>query len=212
MPRSERATASPKRSGTSASARVPDTMVRLSAVLPVAQGVACYAALCRAADTTCTGGDNPWARADHGRHRRRAPDGPGRPRPTVPVEIELVMTDTTLLAPAGTPGREEPALVPGYGPVPAGLARDLVLGSGASDAGPPARHGGCGACSAGPGTGELAAMETHRREFTANQRRFLRLRDQTCRTPYCDAPIRHADHVDAHVDGGPTSRGQRRRA
>ena len=104
---------------------------------------------------------NPWARADHGRHRRRAPDGPGG-RPDVPVEIELVMTDTTLLAPAGTPGREEPALVPGYGPVPAGLARDLVLGSGASDDRVPTSAPAVAATPVPPaaGTGELAAMDT----------------------------------------------------
>jgi hypothetical protein len=27
----------------------------------------------------------------------------------------------------------------------------------------------------------------------------------TCRTPYCDAPIRHHDHIDTHADGGTTS-------
>ena len=34
---------------------------------------------------------------------------------------------------------------------------------------------------------------------------FLRLRDQTYRTPYCDAPIRHADHVRPHSGRGPTA-------
>jgi hypothetical protein len=48
-------------------------------------------------------------------------------------------------------------------------------------------------------------MDSHRRCFTPSQRRFVRLRDQTCRTPWCDAPIRHTDHVVAHVDGGPTA-------
>ena len=32
-----------------------------------------------------------------------------------------------------------------------------------------------------------------------------RLRDQRCRTPYCDAPIRHRDHAEPHNRGGPTS-------
>ena len=31
------------------------------------------------------------------------------------------------------------------------------------------------------------------------------LRDQTCRTPWCDAPIRHGDHVVPQPQGGPTS-------
>ena len=34
---------------------------------------------------------------------------------------------------------------------------------------------------------------------------FIRWRDDTCRTPYCDAPIRHTDHVMPHVRGGVTS-------
>ena len=35
----------------------PDAMARLTALLPVAQGVAAYTALCRAADSTTAGGD-----------------------------------------------------------------------------------------------------------------------------------------------------------
>jgi hypothetical protein len=48
-------------------------------------------------------------------------------------------------------------------------------------------------------------MDSQARRFTENQRLFLLLRDQTCRTPYCDAPIRHADHIHPHEDGGPTT-------
>ncbi|BBY74217.1 hypothetical protein MPRF_11160 [Mycolicibacterium parafortuitum] len=36
-------------------------------------------------------------------------------------------------------------------------------------------------------------------------RRLLRLRDQTCRTPYCNAPIRHHDHATPDRGGGKTS-------
>ncbi|MEW1823324.1 HNH endonuclease signature motif containing protein, partial [Arthrobacter sp. NPDC080031] len=35
--------------------------------------------------------------------------------------------------------------------------------------------------------------------------RFIQARDETCRTPYCDAPIRHFDHIIPWRDGGPTS-------
>jgi hypothetical protein len=31
------------------------------------------------------------------------------------------------------------------------------------------------------------------------------LRDDTCRTPWCDAPIRHIDHARPHATGGTTS-------
>jgi hypothetical protein len=48
-------------------------------------------------------------------------------------------------------------------------------------------------------------MDSRRRLFDAGLRRFLVARDGTCRTPWCDAPIRHADHVRPHAAGGPTS-------
>jgi hypothetical protein len=53
--------------------------------------------------------------------------------------------------------------------------------------------------------GRLVSMETTRRFFTDAQREFLRLRDGVCATPYCEAPIRHADHTNPAADGGKTS-------
>jgi hypothetical protein len=53
----------------------------------------------------------------------------------------------------------------------------------------------------------LVAMDSVRRRFTGGLRRFLLIRDQTCRTPWCDAPIRHADHPTRHADGGATAAG-----
>ncbi len=52
---------------------------------------------------------------------------------------------------------------------------------------------------------DLVAMDSRRRVFTGQLRRLLVLRDDVCRTPWCDAPIRDADHVVAHAAGGPTS-------
>lgn len=46
-----------------------------------------------------------------------------------------------------------------------------------------------------PETGELVAMDSKARLFPPGLKRFLQVRDQLCRTPYCDAPIRHYDHV-----------------
>jgi hypothetical protein len=34
---------------------------------------------------------------------------------------------------------------------------------------------------------------------------FVALRDQRCRTPYCDAPIRHSDHARPYRRGGASS-------
>jgi len=48
-------------------------------------------------------------------------------------------------------------------------------------------------------------MDSTRRLFPTALRRFLITRDGTCRTPWCDAPIAHADHVTPHAEGGPTS-------
>ncbi|MEB7448875.1 HNH endonuclease, partial [Arthrobacter koreensis] len=56
-----------------------------------------------------------------------------------------------------------------------------------------------------PVSGELTAMESKARAFPAGLARMIRTRDQTCRTPWCDAPIRHIDHIEPHAEGGRTS-------
>jgi len=48
-------------------------------------------------------------------------------------------------------------------------------------------------------------MDSTRRLFPAALRRFVVARDGTCRTPWCDAVVAHADHVQPHAEGGPTS-------
>ncbi|PKQ21543.1 MAG: hypothetical protein CVT65_18010, partial [Actinobacteria bacterium HGW-Actinobacteria-5] len=48
-------------------------------------------------------------------------------------------------------------------------------------------------------------MESRRRLFPEGLRQFLTIRDRFCRTPWCGAPIRHADHVTPAAAGGPTS-------
>lgn len=50
-------------------------------------------------------------------------------------------------------------------------------------------------------------MDSRARFFPPGLRRFIRAWDDTCRTPYCDAPIRHHDHIVAWHNGGPTSHG-----
>ena len=53
----------------------------------------------------------------------------------------------------------------------------------------------------------MVAVDPHRRHFPAAVRRLLRARDGVCRFPFCDAPIRHDDHVIAVALGGRTSAG-----
>jgi len=172
----------------------PDTMTYLTALLPVAQGVAAYAALSREADTARSAGD------DRSRGQVMADTlverATGTPGGVSGVEIQLVMTDRTLLQ-----ADAEPARLPGYGTIPAATARNLALSHAEShDLSLWVRR-----LYTAPGAGELVAMDSTARLFPPNLKRFLQVRDDTCRTPYCDAPIRHHDHITAWHNGGPTT-------
>lgn len=170
----------------------PDTMTYVTALLPVAQGVGVYAALKRSADTTFDGRSRGQVMADTLVERVT-----GVPADAAPsVAVNLVLTDETLLGGASTP-----ATLPGYGPIPASVARGLVAAALADDRSKATlrrlyRH---------PRTACLVAMESRSRCFPKGLARFIDLRDQTCRTPYCDAPIRHRDHARSHHRGGATS-------
>ncbi|WP_126334273.1 HNH endonuclease [Mycolicibacterium chitae] len=170
----------------------PDTMTYVTALLPVAQGVSVYAALKREADVTCDGRSRGQVMADTLVERVT---GQSAEVPT-PIAVNLVISDESLLA-----GDEHPARVAGYGPVPAGVARQLVRGA-VDDERSRAmlrrlyKH---------PVSGALVAMESRARIFPKGLAEFIRLRDDTCRMPYCDAPIRHTDHVAPAAGGGVTS-------
>ncbi|MFZ3414657.1 DUF222 domain-containing protein [Arthrobacter sp. 3Tela_A] len=262
----------------------PDTMSYLTGLLPVAQGVAVYAALSRAADSLRAAGDERGRgqiMADTLVERVTGQTAADR----IPVEVQLVITDRTLLAGVvaprgriargwgdqgwgdqdGVPGMpaartaaqsDKPAYFPGYGIVPGAWARELIrsaLGAGDRRAAPPPPAGRQSPSGAGlftepppgaaassepptdnarfpdpepaglvappaelslvslrrlyldPVSGELTAMESKARTFPAGLARMIRTRDQTCRTPWCDAPIRHIDHIQPHAEGGPTS-------
>ena len=168
----------------------PDTMSYLTAFLPVEQGVACLAALQRAADTARSDGDagsRGQVMADtlveRATGQATAAD--------VEVEVQVVMTDSTLLTDDRTPAR-----VVGYGPIHASLARQVVR---------EAPRAWLRRLYTRPGSNSLVAMDSRRRPFDGALREFLVVRDQVCRTPWCDAPIRHADHVTRVADGGETS-------
>jgi Domain of unknown function (DUF222)/HNH endonuclease len=204
----------------------PDTMTYLTALLPVAQGVAAYASLTRDADAARSRGDERsrgQVMADSLVERVT-----GTPGGITGIDIQLVMTDRTLFQ-----GDSEPARLTGYGTVPAQWARETILNrtTGTGSAGMAAPDAGSGSgtesgVSSGtdvgsthqhelsvwlrrlytaPGTGELVAMDSKARFFPPGLRRFLQVRDDTCRTPFCDAPIRHDDHVIPWHNDGPTS-------
>ncbi|MCD5344005.1 DUF222 domain-containing protein, partial [Arthrobacter sp. AK04] len=192
----------------------PDTMARLTALLPVAQGVAIYAALTRRADTLRSSGDERskgQIMAD-----QLVENITGTPGGVSSIEVQLVMTDRTLFQ-----GDSEPVRLAGYGTVPAEWARQTVLGQperpGTGPESAPAGAAGTAVRGSSdidvwlrrlytaPGTGELLAMDSKARLFPPGLRRFLQVRDDTCRTPYCDAPIRHHDHITPWHQDGPTT-------
>ncbi|MCC9177495.1 HNH endonuclease [Arthrobacter sp. zg-Y750] len=196
----------------------PDTMTYVTGLLPVAQGVAVYAALSREADSLRAHGDTRGRgqiMADTMVERITGLSRADR----VPLEVQLVMTDRTLLS-----GSAEPAHLDGYGIVPAMWARDAV-GTAAAAATGQARQGGelsargrsdGGEQSPGlwlrrlytaPATGDLIGMDSKARYAPESLARFIEARDQFCRTPWCGAPIRHRDHIQPHRAGGSTDAG-----
>ncbi|MEQ4566563.1 DUF222 domain-containing protein [Paenarthrobacter sp. CAP02] len=179
----------------------PDTMTYLTALLPVAQGVAVFGALTRAAGTARSAGDTRskgQVMADTLVERIT-----GTAAGYTGIDLQLVMTDRTLLA-----GDPEPARLNGYGIVPAGWAREL-LSNRQDGEGPGAYYQDFNVwvrrLYTAPRTGELLATDSRARFFPPGIRRFIETRDNTCRTPYCDAPIRHLDHIVPWHSDGPTT-------
>ena len=56
-----------------------------------------------------------------------------------------------------------------------------------------------------PGGRDLVAMDSRRRVFAGLLRRMLVLRDDVCSTPWCQAPVVHADHTTPVRGGGRTA-------
>ncbi|HSI94070.1 MAG TPA: DUF222 domain-containing protein [Jiangellaceae bacterium] len=56
-----------------------------------------------------------------------------------------------------------------------------------------------------PTTGMITNVDPRKRRFTGTLATYLLYRDRYCRTPYCQAPIRHLDHIDPRAAGGPTT-------
>ncbi|MGL5930868.1 MAG: hypothetical protein ACRCY8_18200, partial [Dermatophilaceae bacterium] len=117
---------------------------------------------------------------------------------TQPVEVQLVITDRALLG-EGDQARSplEAARVVGHGSVPAPVARWWL------------RHGSPGSAwsrrlFASPDGRDLVGMDSRRRVFTGQLRRMLVLRDEVCTTPWCDAPVVHADHTHPARESGMT--------
>ncbi len=199
----------------------PDGMAYLTVLGPLAQVVSAFTALDRHATTVLTDGpQQPDARG-----RRDTPDGRSRHQIMAdaalrwlsgrglgqpqPVEVTLVMDEDALF---DGPDADQPVRMPGHGTMPAAYARDL-LREGTADAGPDAGDAATREKAGvwlrrlftGPDGRDLVAMESTGRAFTGQLRRFLMIRDDVCRTPFCGAPIRHLDHAVPHAAGGRTT-------
>jgi hypothetical protein len=170
----------------------PDTMTYLTALLPVAQGVSVYAALRREADICSDGRSRGQVMADTFVERVT-----GRAAAAaMPIAVNLVLSDETLLG-----GSNAPAALGGYGPIPAAVARSLVSGA-VTDS---RSRATLRRLYAHPRSGALVTMESRARLFPSGLATFIGLRDQRCRTPYCNAPIRHRDHARPWASGGATN-------
>jgi hypothetical protein len=209
----------------------PDTMAVLSALLPCEDGVRAYAALRSHADTLKASGDGrsrDQIMADTLVERLTGQT----PAIGGPVEIGLIMNGDTLLGgnPADGPASDRacdgpsqadatPDLPPapgqttgsaaelnGYGPLPAPIARDIIARAAGADAQPQAAaEVFIRRLFTDPVTGTVARVDARRRRFTGPLAAYLRYRDQLCRTPYCEAPIRQLDHIQPHSTGGATT-------
>ncbi len=172
----------------------PEGMARLSLLLPTAQAVGAYAALRKHAAALAGHDQEPrtlgQVMADTAFERltgRAAADGQ-------PVTVNLTVSAEALLG--DQPGT---AHLDGGGVMPAEIARNLVGKATAAGVAWVRR------LFVAPATGAVVAMESRQRLFPHGLADLIRIRDRYCRTPYCDAPIAHSDHVTPHAEGGPTS-------
>ncbi|MGJ0118014.1 HNH endonuclease [Williamsia sp. MIQD14] len=171
----------------------PDGMVRLSALLPLVSGISVYASLKKHADATVGADDRTHAQVMADALVQRVTGA--ATVDALPVAVNVVMPDDVLLGDSSAA-----AHVPGYGPIPADTARGLVRESLDADAATTLRR-----LYKAPSSGALVAMDSTARLFPTGLKHFLEFRDQSCRIPYCDAPIAEYDHAKPHSRGGGTS-------
>ena len=178
-------------------------MTYLTALVPVAQGVAAYAALRKAAEAARAAGD-PRSLGQLmsdllvARITGVAETGTPEAASPVPVTVDVVISDESLA------GGHAPAQVSADGvqaeTVPAEVARHLLAQSADADV------VGWFRTLYRNRLGRLVAMSTRSRFHSKAMGEFLAIRGAgICATPFCDAPIRHNDHITPISDGGATS-------
>jgi hypothetical protein len=164
-------------------------MAYLDAYLPVEQAASCWRSLHAHATARRAAGDSRTLHrliCDTLVERLTGASSADR----LSTDICLVMTDTTLLAGAGSP-----AELVGAGPITASLARHLAT------TGPAwVRR-----LYTDPVDASLTTMDSRRRRVDGTLRQAVLVADQHCRGINCASPIRDVDHVDPYAHGGDTS-------
>ena len=178
----------------------PDLMVYLTALVPMQQGVQAYAQLKAHASAAKAAGDERGAgqiMADTLIERVTGRE-PGK-ADEVPVTINLLVSDQTLLAEGDEPGTVIEGAPAGVGTVPAPVVRNLVAHGLDADA------AWLRAIYVDP-RGRLLATTSTSRFHPQGLAGLLRAREQgICASQWCDAPVRHLDHITPHEEGGATS-------
>ena len=175
----------------------PDAMLRLSALVPATTGLACVQALQAAADALVAEKPNP---ATHQDRRRAQADAlvtlitGAKPRRQPPVDVRV-----NLMIPIDALTGDAPGHLEGYGTISGQLARDLINAC-PDDQGPAVRR-----IFTAPNHQELVGMESTSRTYNGLLREFIRLRDQRCRTPFCESPAQQTDHITPVAKGGLTT-------
>ncbi len=182
---------------------MPDTMTLVSALLPMHHGVSVYAALTREADRARAQGD-PRTRGQVMADTLVVRTTGQATADEVGVGVVLVTPIDSLL-PAGPGSRvHEPAHVQGYGTVPGGYAQELLRRALATTGTRTASW--VRRLLTAPETGQVVALDSRGRTFPEGLSLLVTTRDAgICRTPWCDAPIRHTDHVVGVAEGGETT-------
>ncbi|QZE26300.1 HNH endonuclease [Brevibacterium casei] len=170
-----------------------DGMGRVSAILPLTEAVAVWTGLKETADSLIAAGDaggrrQPQVMADTFVERLTGQESAA----AVPTEVHVVIDAESLFSDGMVP-----AWMPGFGPLPAATARSFLA---ANEAEVFIRR-----MFTTVSEGQLVGTEARGRAFTGRLREMVIFRDDRCRTPWCDAPIKHADHARPFAEGGATS-------
>lgn len=133
----------------------------------------------------------------------------------VTLHVGVIMTDRSLFQ-----GEREPALLEGYGHVPAQEVREWIGGHQIPneltfeqmEAKITPEHveqievlTELSRIYTAPGDQDLINMDSKARIFPEKLKKFIRIRDRHCRTPFCDGIVEEIDHVKQYARGGKTN-------